>query len=90
MSMDDNIKAIIVDHVNIAHLELINESHKHAGHAGDDGSGETHYKLKLTSLDFEGLSRVARQRKILSLLKAPFEQGLHAISMILKAPSETQ
>lgn len=64
------------------------ESARHAGHAGARPGGETHYRLRLVSAVFEGLSRVARQRLVYDLLAAEFSTGLHALSLELKTPAE--
>jgi len=69
-------------------IEIINQSHKHKHHAGDDGSGETHYDIVIIADDFEGQNRVKRQRLVNSLLAPEFETGLHAISMTLKTKAE--
>ncbi|UWQ36116.1 BolA family transcriptional regulator [Leisingera aquaemixtae] len=45
-------------------LEVVNESHKHAGHAGDDGSGESHFAVRIRSEAFGGMSRVAQHRTV--------------------------
>lgn len=88
MHMDELIKRLIEENLEPIEYKLINESHKHAGHAGDDGSGQTHYKLMVVSNLFEGQSRVQRQRHVMQQLKAAFDQGLHAISMKLSTPDE--
>lgn len=62
-------------------LEVIDDSHKHAGHAGAQPEGETHYTVKIVSSAFEGLSRVAIQRAIMDALKDEFDSGLHALSI---------
>ncbi|MEM9055718.1 MAG: BolA family protein [Pseudomonadota bacterium] len=62
-------------------LEVIDDSHKHAGHAGARPEGETHYTVKIVAPAFEGLSRVAVQRAVMDALKAEFETGLHALSI---------
>ena len=70
-------------------LEVRNDSHLHAGHTGDDGSGETHFTVVVESAAFAGLSRVARQRLVnraLADLIAP--GGIHALAMRLSAPGE--
>lgn len=67
---------------------LEDESARHAGHAGARPGGETHYRLRLVSAVFEGLSRVARQRLVYDLLAAEFSTGLHALSLELKTPAE--
>jgi BolA protein len=66
----------------------LDESAKHAGHAGAQPGGETHYRLTLVSTAFDGLSRVARQRLVYGALREEFDTGLHALSLDLKTPSE--
>lgn len=62
-------------------LEVVDDSHKHAGHAGASPEGETHYTVIIQSAEFEGLSRVAIQRAIMDALKDEFASGLHALSI---------
>ena len=62
-------------------LEVIDDSHKHAGHAGASPEGETHYTVVISSPAFAGLSRVAMQRAVMDALKAEFDSGLHALSI---------
>ncbi|MEM7639548.1 MAG: BolA family protein [Pseudomonadota bacterium] len=62
-------------------LDVIDDSHKHAGHAGAQPEGETHYTVKIVSAAFEGLSRVAVQRAVMDALKDEFDSGLHALSI---------
>lgn len=67
---------------------LDDDSSKHAGHAGARPGGETHYRLRLVSASFAGLSRVARQRLVYDALREEFDTGLHALSLDLKTPDE--
>ena len=67
---------------------LEDESAHHAGHAGASPGGETHYRLRLVSDAFEGLSRVARQRLVYHALREEFDTGLHALSLDLKTTKE--
>jgi len=67
---------------------LGDDSSKHAGHAGAHPGGETHYRLRLVSTAFAGLSRVARQRLVYDALREEFDTGLHALSLDLKTPEE--
>jgi BolA family transcriptional regulator, general stress-responsive regulator len=67
---------------------LDDDSSKHAGHAGARPGGETHYRLRLVSTAFAGLSRVARQRLVYDALREEFDTGLHALSLDLKTPEE--
>lgn len=70
-------------------LQVDNVSWQHAGHAGDDGSGETHFSVEVESPVFAGLSRVARQRLVnraVGDLIAP--GGIHALAIRARAPGE--
>nr|WP_070960931.1 BolA family protein [Hyphomonas sp. Mor2] len=62
-------------------LEVIDDSHKHAGHAGARPEGETHYTVVISAAAFDSLSRVARQRAVMDVLKPEFDSGLHALSI---------
>jgi BolA protein len=88
MTIEKKIRTRIEEKFDPVSYELVNESHKHGGHAGDDGSGQTHFKLMVVSDLFEGKSRLERQRLVNSALEDVFSLGLHALSLILKAPSE--
>lgn len=68
-----------------SHLEVRNESVKHAGHAGDDGSGESHWHVVLSSAAFEGAPRIARHRMVHAALGDVMER-IHALSMDLSVP----
>lgn len=62
-------------------LEVVDDSARHAGHAGASPDGETHYNVRITSEKFDGMSRVAMQRAVNNALKNEFESGLHALSI---------
>ncbi|MDP4021615.1 BolA family protein [Methylobacterium sp. NEAU 140] len=72
-----------------AHLDVIDESHLHAGHSGARPGGETHYRLDVVAAAFEGKSRVERHRLVNGLLDEAFKRGLHALALRARAPSET-
>lgn len=71
-------------------MEVINESHLHAGHQGGamDGTGETHFRVRLVSTAFAGKSRVDRHRAINEVLAAELAGGVHALALELAAPGE--
>jgi BolA family transcriptional regulator, general stress-responsive regulator len=69
-------------------LELVNDSARHRGHVGDDGSGESHFSLVLESALFSGLNRVQRQRAIYSALGDIMTDKVHALSIKALAPGE--
>ena len=62
-------------------LEILDDSHKHAGHSGARPEGETHYTVRIVSAAFAGQTRVAMQRAVLAALQPEFETGLHALSI---------
>jgi BolA family transcriptional regulator, general stress-responsive regulator len=63
-------------------LEVLDESHQHAGHAGANGSGYgTHFRVRIASHSFTGLSRVARHRLVYDALQDFMDQGLHALAI---------
>ena len=63
-------------------LNVLDESAKHAGHAGNpDSAGQTHYHIQISSDELTGLTRVAQHRMINKLLKEEFDRGLHALSI---------
>ena len=62
--MDARIEASLRGAFSPARLEVINESHLHAGHAGHDGTGESHYRVRIRAAAFEGMSRLAMHRAV--------------------------
>ena len=68
-------------------FEFEDQSHLHIGHAGNKGGG--HYAILVVSEAFEGMNRVARQRRVQELLTDLFmNKQIHALSIITKTPSE--
>lgn len=84
----DRIHATLSAHFAPESIEVRDESHLHAGHAGARPEGETHYAVRLVSPVFAGMSRVARSRAVQEKLAAEFGGGLHALSLSLRAPGE--
>ena len=71
-----------------AHLEVINDSHHHAGHMGDDGTGESHWTVVVESPSFASQSRVQRQRAINHALGDLLATRIHALAIRARAPGE--
>lgn len=88
MNRAERIRAVIEEALQPASLEVEDESHLHAGHAGARAEGETHYKVTVVSPGFAGHSRVTRQRMVYALLDKEFEAGLHALSLRALTPDE--
>ena len=69
-------------------LEVVNDSASHRGHAGDDGSGESHFTVEIEALTFAGMSRLDRQRAINSALGDLLKERIHALAIRARAPGE--
>ena len=69
-------------------LEVINDSARHHGHSGDDGSGESHFTVEIESIAFAGLSRLERQRQVNRALGDIPGQRVHALAIRATAPGE--
>ena len=82
------LHALLTTAFTPARLEVVDDSAKHAGHAGAAVGGETHYSVLIVSDRFEGQGRVARHRLVHAVLDPEFEEGLHALALTLRAPSE--
>ncbi len=80
MKMEEKIQQKLEDALAPTTLVVKNKSHLHQGHAGDDGSGESHFHLEIQSHALAGLSRVAAQRRIFQLLAAEMKH-IHALSI---------
>ena len=84
----DTIAARLAAALAPATLHVSNDSHLHAGHRGDDGSGETHFSVTVESAAFAGLSRVARQRLVNRALADLLATRIHALAIRARAPGE--
>ena len=71
-----------------ASITLVNDSAKHHGHAGDDGSGESHFSLSIEWEGFAGMNRVARQRSVNKALGDIPGTRVHALAIRATAPGE--
>lgn len=86
------LAAVIADRLTAAlaptHLEVVNDSRHHAGHMGDDGTGESHFTVIVESPAFAGQSRVARQRAVNHALADLLSTRIHALAIKARAPGE--
>jgi BolA family transcriptional regulator, general stress-responsive regulator len=69
-------------------LDVIDESHMHAGHAGHRPGGETHYRVHIVSEAFRGKSRVDRHRMVNQTLSGELASTVHALAINARAPGE--
>ncbi len=70
------------------HLDIIDDSARHAGHAGHTGAGESHYKIYIVSQDFENINRIERHRKIYTILSDELKSRVHALQLTTYTQSE--
>jgi len=82
------LQALLRTAFDPVHLEIVDDSARHAGHAGSQGGGETHYNVLIVSNAFDGQSRVARSRAVHAALAAELGSGLHALALTLRTPAE--
>jgi BolA protein len=71
-------------------LDVVDESHKHVGHAGHRPGGETHFKVYIVSETFRGKSRIDRHRLVNQTLSGELAGGVHALAIRANAPGESQ
>lgn len=88
MSVADTIRAKLTERFAPSRLEVLDESHRHAGHEGARPGGETHFGVTIVSAAFAGLGRVARQRLVYQALAQELASRVHALSLTTLTPQE--
>lgn len=83
----DEMRELLEDAFAPSNLEIINDSHQHAGHSGDDGSGESHFTLVIEAPAFASMNRLARQRAVIAALGDIVGERVHAVAIKASAPS---
>eukprot|EP00898_Chlorokybus_atmophyticus_P001181 jgi/Chlat1/2063/Chrsp17S02531 len=91
--MASEMEKKLTEQLRPSRLEIVNESHMHAGHSGNPGGGpdaETHFRVTVVSDAFEGKSLVARHRLVYGLLDDEMRRagGVHALALTTKTPAE--
>ena len=85
MTRADRIRSLLNEALQPSHLDVIDESSRHAGHQpGFDGAGGTHLRVVISAESLSPLSRVERHRRINAILAPEFETGLHALAIEVK------
>jgi BolA protein len=88
MSVAATIRRKLAERLAPVRLEIIDESYRHAGHAGARPEGETHFAVTVVSDAFTGLGRVARQRLVYQILADELATRVHALTLTTLAPDE--
>ena len=86
--MEDRIRQKLAQGLQPLLCDVVNDSARHHGHAGDDGSGESHFHVRIVSSMFNGKGRVERQRMVYDLLKEELAGPVHALSVKAVAADE--
>ena len=84
------IESLLKENFHPIRLDVVDESHMHAGHNEDAKKGRTHFKILIVSDAFIGKSLVERHRMIYAALKTPIDSGVHAIAIQAKIPADMQ
>ena len=84
MGLEQQIRGALDRAFQPTELEVINESHKHAGHAGDDGSGQSHWRVIIAAPAFAPMSRLARHRAVHEALGPEIIGRLHALALEIR------
>ena len=90
MATRDLIVKKLTDAFAPASLDVVDESHQHAGHAGHREGGETHFRVYIVAEAFRGKSRLDRHRMINETLVGELAGGVHALAIHASAPGESK
>ena len=88
MHVADTMKRILTDSFAPQRLAIIDDSHRHAGHAGARPEGETHFTVEIVAASFAGRSRVERQRLVYAALADLLRDRVHALALKTLTPEE--
>ena len=88
MSVEATIREKLLQAFAPTRLEVVNESHLHAGHRTSPGTGESHFRVLIVSAAFTGASRITRHRSVNATLAAELEGKVHALALRTYAPGE--
>ncbi|KKC35790.1 BolA family transcriptional regulator [Devosia epidermidihirudinis] len=81
MSVKDTLTAKLADKFAPVFLDVIDESNQHFGHAGWREGGETHFRVRIATRHFDGMSRVAQHRAVMDALDAELKGPVHALAI---------
>ena len=87
MNRAERMLAALRARLGSASIEIEDESRLHAGHAGAPQGGESHYRVKIESTAFRGLSRIERHQLVHEILKEELARGVHALALELSVPA---
>ncbi len=83
----ERIRALLVEALDPAAIEVVDDSHKHAGHAGARG-GQGHFSVDIVSAAFAGKLPLARHRLVYAALGDMLQTDIHALAIRARTPEE--
>ena len=86
MSVAEEMRVLLTEAFAPARLAIINDSAKHSGHMGDDGSGESHFTIEIDAAAFAAMNRLGRQRAVIAALGDIVGQRVHAVAIKAGVP----
>ncbi|MGY6635197.1 MAG: BolA family protein [Alkalilacustris sp.] len=84
MPVSDEIRDKLEQAFAPERLEVVNESHRHRGHAGDDGSGESHFHITIRAEALRPMTRLARHRAVHAALGRDLVGRIHALGLTVE------
>jgi BolA protein len=88
MSFEQRMREKLMIALRPTRLDVVNESHLHAGHASSPGTGESHFRILIVAAGFAGKSRVERHRLVNDVVRDELRDGVHALAIKALAPGE--
>lgn len=88
MTVEQQIRQSLMLALEPIRLDVVNESHLHAGHTGSPGTGESHFRVLIVSPRFGGLGRLARHRLVNDAVAGLLRDKVHALAIKAYAPGE--
>lgn len=88
MSLQARMREKLMLALNPTRLDIVNESHQHAGHSSSPRTGESHFRVLIVSDAFASKSRVERHRIVNDVLRDELRDGVHALAIKALAPGE--
>ncbi len=88
MTYSERMQRKLTDALAPERLDIVDESHRHIGHAGAHPEGESHFHVTIVASSFAGKSRVERQRMVYTLLKDEMNERVHALTLTTLTPQE--
>jgi BolA protein len=90
MRVQDSIRRKLAEALRPLRLEIVDDSGRHAGHAGARPEGETHFRVAVVSAAFAGLSKLERQRLVYGVLAEELRNRVHALELETLTPDEAK